>query len=261
MDEREKERIQQYIDGRLDENQKQVVESLVKSDREAQRYYKGLIAVQRKVKRLESRSAFLHFAERWPRRVRSEHEKRQVRRRIIRTASSMAALALVALVGFSVYRSDFSNMGAMSESVMEKDANMLAVSEEDQAVMMDEAVAEESIDEREAPEAPSAEEAGFAGDAAITEDTMSEQAEDNDKKALPDNALIIADSEGNAQDFFDAMVSLTEGQQAQPERVENQVWLLITEENSETILAFLDGKSIPHEGLEKGMMLVMEFTE
>ena len=253
MNERMKELIQLYIDGRLDGEQSEEVKRLIKSDAEAKSFYKGLVEIQKKVKKLEHKAAFAEFAERWPRRVRTEHEKMILRRRTIRVVSSLAAVTVVAFVGFELLRAGLVTTKDAAEPMVAEESVMMAVAE-DADVMAKNGVA---------TGAPMMESAPAAGSAAETEQEMSDSASDERTADdwMPENAFVVESDAGNAEDYLEALLTLTEEQSEQPVMEENRVLLLLNEENFDVVLNFLNEKEIMTEGMEIGMTLVMILDE
>ncbi len=261
MNERLKELIQLYIDGRLDGEQSEEVKRLIKSDAEAKSFYKGLVEVQKKVKKLEHKAAFAEFAERWPRRVRTEHEKIILRRRTIRVVSSLAAVTVVAFVGFGLLRAGLVTTKDAAEPMVAEESVMMAVAE-DADVMAKNGSATEAPMMESAP-AEMGDSTAAAGNAAETEEEMSDAAADERTADdwMPENAFVIESDEGNAEDFFEALLTLTEEQIEQPVIEENRVLLLLNEENIDIVLKFLNEKEIITDGMEIGMTLVIIFNE
>jgi|GEM_PF-6179264 len=260
MDEKTRERIQLYIDGRLTKEESQTVEALIKSEKPARKYYKGLVATQNKVKRLEHRSAFQHFSERWPKRVRSEHEKRQARRRLVRTASSVAAVAIIAVVGFSVL---FSNSGLSmksADSSANEAAPMMEADESVQEAMLEQPVEEEAMIQDGAPAADMAG-TGEAKSSSVTSDALSEEMDEGRSFDVPDNAFVVDVASLELQTVFDDLMQLSEDGDVFPEIYENQVRLLITDENYLSVIQYMQQNDWASEGLVPEMVLVLIFNE
>ncbi len=257
MDELTKDLIQLYIDGQLDEAEADRVKHLIKSDSEAKSYYKELIVAQKQVKRLEHKAAFAQFAERWPKRVRTEHERLLMRRRTIRIASSMAAVAMVVFVGIGMLRSG---------EVVQNESMALTIEES-----ADMAMPKEAAPTMEAPMMES-DAATFAGSmesapASAEDSSMADEASDSDggmrerEYPLPENAFIIHLQEGDEQALYDELLEITKNQVEQPLMAPNRVMLLITDENKVKVFTFLEEHEIPYEGLETGMTLLLLIDE
>ncbi|MEX1307326.1 MAG: hypothetical protein AB1Z19_02255 [Eubacteriales bacterium] len=267
IDEKTRDLLQLYIDGRLGEKEIGQAKQVISADAEAKTYYKGLIAARKKVKKLEHKAAFKQFAERWPKRVRTEHEKQLQRRRLIRVASSVAAVTLVAFVGVSMLRAGVNQMDSAEAYVVAEESNEMMLEEDAQIAAKGETTADEIMMES-APEPAAAEEDVSAGSGeAMEEQTADTEAADREAEEeapafeVPEGAILITNDEGNSNDFFEALLALTEGQIEQPERFETTVSLLMTEENFDTIITFLSEKNIPTEELEIGSTLMITFSE
>jgi hypothetical protein len=259
MDEKTRELIQLYIDGRLTKEETQTVEALIRSEKPARKYYKGLIAVQNKVKRLEHQSAFQHFSEKWPKRVRSEHEKKLVRRRMISMASSMAAVAIIAVVGFSMY---FGNAGLSmktADSAAPEAVTMMESDESVQAAMLEQPVEEEALMQDSEPAADMAGSDEIM-DGNVTSDATNEKSDSERSLAMPENAYVVDAKSLELPKVYDDLLLLSEGSEVQPEVFDDQVRILVNDENYLPVIQFMQKNGLVSEGLVPEMVLVLIFN-
>ncbi len=235
------------MDGLLDDADADNVANLIKSNSAAKSYYKGLLAAQKQVKRLEHKAAFLEFAERWPRRVRTEHEKMLMRKRTIRIASSVAAVTAIAFVGIGMLRAGLHTQSSMTSSVSEDSANTMMAKEAapTEALLMESAPAMAGAADTEAADSSMADEAASTPTPLLGE------------YPLPANAFVIHPTEGTSEAMYEALLALTEGQDEQPLSAPFRVMLVITEENQDAVFGLLNEQNIDYTGLETGMAMVL----
>ena len=261
IDENVKDLIQLYIDNRLDEAKEAELKKLLKSDKAAKHYYQGLLEVQKKVKKLEHKTAFNQFAERWPKRVRTAHEKKILRARIIRVASSAAAVAFVAFVGIGLLRSGVGIK--QSEETMAYD---MVAEESVSMTMADEATVlerEESADSVMAESEPAlaAEQDNAAGSASAADsDGATDSAAEDSEEMMPKAIYIVEVTDGDIDVFYESLLTLTLDQEHQPIMGDNEISLFLTEENYDQVMQMLYENNILLDELQIGMTLILKFN-
>jgi|GEM_PF-5726819 len=130
--------INQYFDGELNVENEALVLDAVNKDKDLKRYFNDIKSVKKKVGKLRSESAFRVFKSLWRNKVKTEHEKKILRRRTIRSISAVAAAAVIVIFGFRLFNSRTIVMkDEASNEAFEMEMRAEEAPEEETAIVME----------------------------------------------------------------------------------------------------------------------------